>query len=140
MNYTFYKISCNDPTITEIYIGSTKDFKRREAVHKCVSKTSQFKVYSFIRENGNWLNWTMSKIFERNCSNKIEARSYERKTLELMDAKLNSDIPNRTSKEWFKDNAEHIKKYKAEYYQRIKKENKIIDEINKINMMSSSSI
>lgn len=135
MNYTFYKISCNDPTITEIYIGSTTDFKQREAVHKCVSKTSNFKVYQFIRQSGDWKNWRMSKIFERNCNNKIEARGYERKTIELFNATLNSDIPNRTSAEWFRDNKEHIKKYKAEYYQRMKRDAKIIDDINKINMM-----
>ena len=33
-NSCIYKISCKDTTITECYVGSTCDFKRRKIDHK----------------------------------------------------------------------------------------------------------
>lgn len=53
----FYKIICKDETITDCYVGSTKNMKNRIKDHKTLSITKNFKVYEFIKNNGGWDNW-----------------------------------------------------------------------------------
>lgn len=70
-----YKLHKDD--MTEIYIGSTSDKKERERLHKtdCNNENVEqynYKVYKFIRENGDWDNWKFDVIEEFPCENKIE--------------------------------------------------------------------
>ena len=56
-NTIIYKIVCNDPNITDCYVGSTTNIVKRRQSHKSVcnnenSKLFNFYVYQFIRENG----------------------------------------------------------------------------------------
>jgi hypothetical protein len=123
-----YKIVCNDLSITDLYVGSTTDFRKRKNGHKshcCNENDSHYnlKVYKMIRENGGWDNWTMLEIEKYPCSDGNESRLRERYHLELLDAKLNSMIPSRTNEEQKKYN----KEYNKEYFQQNKdklKENK----------------
>jgi hypothetical protein len=99
-----YKIVCNDLSITDLYIGSTTDFRKRKNAHKthcCNENDSHYnlKVYTMIRANGGWDNWTMLEIEKYPCSDGNESRLRERYHLELLDAKLNSQIPIRNNEE-----------------------------------------
>ena len=72
-----YKITCNDTSITECYVGSTCNFTRRKSQHKhkCnnVNTTGyNIPLYKFIRDNGGWDNFTMSPIKKFPCSDKME--------------------------------------------------------------------
>ena len=109
-NTIIYKIVCNDINITDCYIGSTTDFTARKCCHKsiCINqndKNHNFNVYKFIRENGNWNNWSMILIENFPCKNKREAEARERYWYEKLNATLNSQRPFVTEEE------EKIKNY-----------------------------
>ena len=59
-NGLIYKLCCKDANITDIYVGSTTNFKQRKKEHKADCHNENNKnynrpVYKFIRENGgNW--------------------------------------------------------------------------------------
>ena len=116
-----YKLCCKDINITEIYIGSTTNFKNRKNKHKWAcnninSKSYNYYVYKFIREHGGFENWDMIMICEYSCENKKELEKKEREYIELHKATLNKQIPTRTDEEYYNDNQEYKKKYHKEYY------------------------
>lgn len=106
-----YKLCCNDLTIIDLYIGSTTSFRTRKNKHKnaCINsidKDHNYPVYKFLRNNGNWNNWSMIQIEVYPCQNKRELESRERYWIEILKATLNTYIPLQTNKEWnikFKD-------------------------------------
>ena len=52
-NTIIYKLCCNDPSISEIYIGHTTNFTQRKNSHKsCCTNNFDTKVYNFIKNNG----------------------------------------------------------------------------------------
>jgi len=132
VNYSqsiIYKICCRNPDIKEIYIGSTTNFYRRKQQHKnrCNNsndKSYNLNVYKFIRANGNWDNWDMIIIEKFECNDKLELHKQERYILEQLGASLNSNIPNRSSKEYREKNKEKKKEYLKEYYENNKEKNK----------------
>ena len=106
-----YKLCCNDPTIEEIYIGSTCNFTRRKADHKhtCYNETRpQYNspVYKFIRDNGGFENWNMYQLEAKSVENKREKETLEREWIEKLKPSLNSNIPTRTKEEYCKDNSQ----------------------------------
>jgi len=76
-NYWFYKIICILLGVNEIYVGHTKDVKNRDDTHKGASKSSDYKVYRYIREHGGWENFKMVILEERECENRAEAETIE---------------------------------------------------------------
>jgi len=124
-----YKIVCNDLNITDLYVGHTTDFTKRKNQHKTScnnvkNKKHNLKVYRMIRENGNWENWTMIEIEKYPCDDGNEAGSRERYWYEVLSANLNSNVPNRSDKEYREDNREKAKEYREnnkdktkEYYE-----------------------
>ena len=69
---SIYKLCCKNVDVKEIYIGSTTNFKRRKNAHKTSCNNEKGKkynmnVYSFIRENGGWNNWSMILVEEVCC-------------------------------------------------------------------------
>jgi hypothetical protein len=116
-----YKIVCNDLLITDCYVGHTTDFIRRKQLHKCscCNKNNRFdlNVYKFIREHGGWSNWSMIEVEKYPCNDINEATARERYWFENLKATLNCNIPNRTKKEWEKENKEQLKEYMKEYYE-----------------------
>ncbi len=115
-----YKIVCNDLNVTDCYIGSTTDFKTRKAAHKTTCNNEKgprydLKVYKMIRDNGGWSNWTMLQIELYPCKDSNEAHARERYWYENMNAKLNSNIPNRSQKEYRDEYKDHIKEYSSKY-------------------------
>lgn len=93
-----YKITCNDPAVTDIYVGHTTDFVQRRAAHKQSALTSNCKLYKIIRANGGWLNWTMEILNFYNCKNLHEAKTKEQEYFVTLQANLNSIEPVPTPK------------------------------------------
>jgi len=89
-----YKLCCKDPTITEIYIGSTLNQYRRKHEHKgtCNNPNNRrynLYVYQFIRENGGFENWDLVILEEYPTENKNELVWKEREYIELLKPALN---------------------------------------------------
>ena len=113
-----YKIVCNDLNVTNCYVGSTTNFRRRKCEHKsrCANENSKgynFKCYKLIRDNGGWENWSMYEIEKFPCADANEARARERYWHEQLNSSLNQCVPNRTLAEYYQNNKDKI----SEYYQ-----------------------
>lgn len=140
---TVYKLCCLDPTITDIYVGSTTNFRRRKNQHKtccCNPSTRDHNkfVYTFIRNNGNWENWNMVEIEKCAVFDKQSLRARERYFIETLAASLNKQIPGRTDREYSKmyreENKaklnEQIKVYREENKDRIRERRRVYTESN----------
>ena len=117
-----YQITCNDPNITETYVGSTTDFHKRKIKHKtnCLNNSEKnthynLKVYNFIRENGGWDNFNIKIIEEFSCENKNELLTRERYFIELLKSNLNTKIPTRTQEEFRLENKEYLNEKQKQY-------------------------
>ena len=115
-----YKLCCNDPDVTEIYIGNTTDFTKRKNGHKsrCNNENSKkylFKVYQYIRSNGGWNNWSMILIEKYPCLDALEAKQKEQDYILKLHSTLNSQIPNRTKPQWNNENKEHLQELSQKY-------------------------
>jgi hypothetical protein len=128
-NTVIYKIVCNDPTITDIYVGSTCNFTNRKYRHKsrCTNTNAdsrEIKLYKIIRDNGGWCNWSMLEIEKFSCLDGNEARTRERYWHDQLSAVMNSNIPNRTHREYVKDyyerNKDKINQCSKEYREKNK--------------------
>jgi predicted patatin/cPLA2 family phospholipase len=121
-NTIIYKICCKDLSISEVYIGSTTDFRRRKNSHKTScndekNKAYNFNIYQFIRANGGFENWNMIEIERFEAIDGNDARKRERYWVEELKANLNMIIPSRTDKEWRNNNKEKLLEKHKEYYQ-----------------------
>jgi len=111
--------------ITDVYVGHTTNFINRKARHKsnCNNingKEYNLKIYTTIRDNGGFENWSMIEIEKYPCNDINEACSRERYYYELLNAKLNTNYPTRNDKEYYQDN----KEYKKEYQEKNKEKKK----------------
>ena len=123
--YYIYKICCCDDSTNEFYIGSTVNITVRKYQHKtaCNGNKLNQKIYTTIRQNGNWENWRMCVIQQiPNCS-KIEARIREEELRVELGAVLNSNrayneltLAER-SREYKDQNKEAINERQKVYYQ-----------------------
>ena len=124
-NASIYKLCCKDPTITDIYVGSTCAFRNRKYGHKgdCNNESSpqhNYPVYKFIRANGGWNNWEMIELLKYPCNTKRELELKEREYLEMLGGTLNKHIPTRTNKEWRIDRKEHVSNWQRINHQKNK--------------------
>lgn len=135
-----YKLCCDDPTITDIYVGHTTDKIRRKNEHKyCCNnpnaKNHNFYVYQFIRENGGWNNWNIIIIEAYSCENNNQAEFRERYWIETLQSTLNKNIPTRSCRErYMQDQDEFCKKakaYREEHRDEIKENKKNFYQENK---------
>jgi hypothetical protein len=135
-----YKIVCNDTNCKEIYVGSTTDFTRRKNEHKqCCNnnfhRCYNLKIYKIIRDNGGWINWSMIEIEKYPCHDGNESRARERYYFEILNASLNTVVPNRTLHEYYENNKIKISENKKEYYiknkEKIKEYKKEYENLNK---------
>ena len=132
-----YKLCCRDPSITDIYVGHSTNFKQRNKSHKCGCNNDNKKyntyVYKFIRDNGGYDNWIMIKLYDYPCDNKRQAEAEECKTMIELGATLNThksfiteeekkEYNKNFNKERYENNKEELKKYAKEYYQNNKTE------------------
>ena len=118
-----YKLCCRDPTITDIYVGHSTNFKQRNRSHKSDCNNinrihyNNYK-YKFIRDNGGYENWIMIKLYDYPCENKREAEAEECKTWIELGATLNTIKPFITEEE---KEEQHLKS-SNEYYHNNKTE------------------
>ena len=94
-NTVIYKITCNDTSVKDVYVGHTTNFVQRKYAHKqnCINSKStnhKCKLYSIIRENGGWSNWKIEIVQLFNCKDLYEARLKEQEYFVLLNATLNS--------------------------------------------------
>jgi hypothetical protein len=120
-----YKLCCKDPTVEDVYIGSTTNFHRRKQTHKCRCTNEHdsgymFPVYRFIREHGGWDNWDMVLVKRYSLKDKQALRRKERKHMEKYKATLNVKVPAKTQKEWIEENRDKVNGYKRKYYKKNK--------------------
>jgi hypothetical protein len=146
-----YKIVCNDLEIKDLYVGSTSNFRIRKNCHKSncnneKGKKYKLKVYTTIRANGGWENYSMIEIEKYPCKDGNEALARERYWYEELKAKLNTLSPTlnvekrkekrkeyhkiydatEERKEYFKtrntteEQKEYMKKYEATHREEIK--------------------
>lgn len=126
-NGLIYKLICNNSNITEIYIGSTCDYIKRNRSHKrsCNNQNDikyNYKVYQYIRENGGWDNWSMVEICKYPCETEKELVDEEQRYYELMSSSLNIRNPSRSPKERYNKNKKEILTKQKEYYKNNKEE------------------
>jgi len=118
MSYLVYKIYCKDTSITDVYIGSSKNFVSRKYMHKsyCNNENTRyynFKLYVFIRENGGFDNWEF-EVLEEDIQDKVQALVREKYYIQFFSASLNCRNPFRNDGE--------TKEYHKEYYEKNKEE------------------
>jgi hypothetical protein len=135
-NSSIYKICCLDPSIKDVYVGSTTNLKIRKQNHKnCCNnsnhKSYNFPVYKLIRENGGFENWEMIEIEKYQATDKRQLHTRERYWLETLEATLNKLVPTRTTKEYYEDNKESVIKKTIEYYEKNKQ---LLNEKRKVKM------
>lgn len=109
-----YKIVCNDLSIKSCFVGSTTNFTKCKSQYSCYIPNStrngyNSKLYSFIRENGGWINFSMLEIEKFPCNDGNEARARVRHFHE----QLNSDLNQKclTDEELNLNYKKHIKTY-----------------------------
>lgn len=131
MSYYIYKIYCEDlPDF--IYIGSTKAFRQRKALHKSkVNNQNDVKLYKIIRENGGWDNWNMVIIEECKDFTFIQARIKEEEWREKLKANMNTLRCYITEEQHKQYNRDFSKKYREENKEQVKEYNKKYKEENK---------
>ena len=101
-NSIIYKLCCLDPTITDIYIGSTTSKYRRKNQHKssCNNKSyNRTYLYQFINQHGGWLNWDFVEIEQYNAKDKSDLHKRERHWIETLKSTLNKIIPEKRDDE-----------------------------------------
>jgi hypothetical protein len=126
-NTIIYKIVCKDLSIKDLYVGHTTSFKHRKKQHKesCSNPASNaynFRVYDFIRKNGDWNDWDMIEVEKYPCKDKNEATARERYWYEELKGTLNMVYPKRTQEERYEINKEHILEKAKERYEEKKEE------------------
>lgn len=107
-NTHFYKIVCKDPTVSDCYVGHTTSFGARWWLHRMSAVTPTHKrynsrMYQFMRDNGGINNWEMILLETRFCANNLEAAKVEREWFDKLKPTLNTDVPGRTSAEYYQD-------------------------------------
>ena len=145
-----YKIVCDVLTVKYCYVGHTTDFTKRKYTHKtsCTNvkdKLYNLKLYTTIRANGGWDNWTMVLIEKYPCENKQQALQRERFWYEELNADLNMVRPYMTEeeikqriKDYQKNNQEKLKEHAKTRYGNNKEE--IIKKLRVYSYKTISSI
>ena len=117
--YTIYSITCIDEKVKGIYVGSTKDFSKRQISHKCKCVLKRnLKLYKCMNENKGWLNWEFTCLQIHKCS-KSDVRKLERFWYDKLDADLNMIKPHLTKEEkklYYLNNKEAIIENNKLYY------------------------
>lgn len=125
-NACVYKIVCKDTNVKEIYVGSTKNLRLRRNCHKSVCNNIKrpeynYKVYKFIRDNGDWENWEVVKICDVKCLDRYELGKAEGEYIHNLNPTLNEKIAGRTKEQYYVDNKDNIIEWSKKYYKDNKK-------------------
>ena len=110
---TIYLLSCKNPLIRDLYVGSTSNLINRSNVHANDALTKNSRLYRCIRDTGGFSNWACTPI-ETIIGTKLEARIIERHHCEAFHANLNTYKSYRSAAEARVYNQTHALQY---YYE-----------------------
>lgn len=143
----FYRFVCKDPTIKNSYVGHTTNFVNRKHNHKRLCNNSNSKeynrlIYTTIRNNGGWYNWTMIEIDSQIVLNKKEAIKKEQEYINEFSNNMNTknsysdyDTKKEQQKLYYELNKESISERKKLNYElnkeKIAERRKLYYELNK---------
>jgi hypothetical protein len=124
--YIIYEIKCNDANVEFNYVGHTTNFRNRKHKHKSTCNNENgaqynLKIYTFIRENGGWENWSMSPLEEYECETPIQAKIQEQYWIDIKQSKLNSLRAYRSEAQ----KIEYHSNYFVAHKEHIKEQNKL---------------
>jgi hypothetical protein len=133
-NAIVYKLCCDDPEITDIFVGSTCNFKVRKWQHKTSCNNENSKeynryVYQYIRENGGWDAWSMILIKKYpDVVDNQELLMKERKWITKLNATLNKRVPcallelgkTEYDKQHYEKNKTKLLEYGKQHYEKNK--------------------
>ena len=133
-----YKLYCKDIKITDFYIGSSTNFRKRKTAHKSIcnnpnNKMYNLKVYKFIRTNGGFQNFEFEILIETIEDN---IKILEQKYIKELKPTLNCyNACGMVYKEYQKlyrlNNKQKMKEYYQNNKQKIKEKNRLYNELNK---------
>ena len=131
-NTVMYHFVCRDPSQVARYVGSTTNFVKRKAQHKCAcNKPDQrgyhLNLYQTIRDNGGWNNWEMVPLEEFPCENQIQQHIREQYWIDKLSPVLNTNkayIEDKVAyrKAYYETNIEACKERMKAYYEANKEE------------------
>ena len=135
-NYSIYKIACKDSSVIDIYIGSSKNIKRRTHEHKsdCHNELRpkyNYKIYQTIRANGGWANYQLIIIEELHNVTKTQAEIREEHWRVELGASLNEKKAHRTLEQLKEYDKQYQKEYRENNKPQISERNKKYQEKNK---------
>jgi len=123
---TIYAIVCNNPEITDCYVGSTCCLYSRNANHKSDydnPEKNHKRVYQFINQNGGYESFSIKTLEEGSFKTQRETEEREQHWCNILNASLNTRSPIRDiekkkkrQKKYYEDNKTQIKLQQKEYY------------------------
>ena len=120
VNYIIYHLYFDN--FQQSYIGMTSNYELRQKLHiaSCNNKNKQeVKLYKFINFNNLKKKIKFEKLDEFDVETVQEAKQMERIYIECIEPTLNSSMPTRTKKEYFKQFKNEI--YRKRNIQNLKK-------------------
>jgi hypothetical protein len=105
-----YKICKTINEKTYCYVGSTTNFTNRKYQHNKNSQDNNSLLYKTIRDHGGFNTWTIEKIKDFPCENKIDLRIEEDKCIKELGGNLNINRAYLTKEEVKLKNLEQHKK------------------------------
>lgn len=90
-----YKLFCLNSNITDCYIGSTCNIKKRIQQHKSSAKRQYpLRLYKFINNNGGFCQWSYEILEEYDSIDRKELFKIEKNYIQDLKPTLNSNIPD----------------------------------------------
>ncbi len=123
LNSCIYKIYCKDLSVTDFYIGATKNLTNRVKQHfynvnNPRSVKGKFKVYNFIREHGGVDNWNVVALKFLSVKDKKALDKVEGEFIKKYRPTLNCVIVGRTRHEYIDDNREKVNECNKKSYRK----------------------
>jgi len=123
---TIYAIVCNNPEITDCYVGSTCCLYSRNANHKSDYDNPQKnhkRVYQYIKDNGGYENWSVKELESGSFNKQRETEEREMYWCNQLNATLNSRSPiadlkkkKQRQQKYYEEKKDEIKLKQKEYY------------------------
>ena len=119
MQYVVYTIKCNSQDVQSLYVGSSRNIKKRLSLHKYHAnrETNTIKLYSAIREHGGFDNWIFEVVESGRCETKSKIKSRERFYFDKLKPDLNMIRPQVSKEERRSDKLEKMKQYRSQKIQ-----------------------